>query len=84
MLLASSLQRGLRFRPSSSAPLLPRRLRHRTETAASSSAVAMASSSGGQEEKPKQQPEPVDPATLFDGGAGAADLRALCVGACSR
>ena len=42
MLLASSLQRGLRFRPSSSAPLLPRRLRHRTETAASSSAVAAA------------------------------------------
>lgn len=43
----------------------------------------MASSSGGQPEKPQQQ-EPVDPATLFDGGAGAAELRALCVGACSR
>ena len=46
--------------------------------------MASSSSAGGQEEKEKKKPEPVDPATLFDGGAGAADLRALCVGACSR
>ena len=71
------LQRGLRIRPSSAAPLLiPRRFRRRVSGVAS---VVMAS---GQEEKPK--PEPVDPATLFDGGSGAADLRALCTKACSR
>ena len=78
----ASLQRGLRIRPSTSAPLLiSRSFRRHHRTAV---AMASASSSGqGQEEK-KTKPEPVDPATLFDGGAGAADLRALCVGACSR